>query len=161
LDAVGERVVINTGPLIAIARAGVVDELGKLNIEFISPLEVQQELIRGRAMGHRIIDIPWVRWTKLKQPPSPIVVASLDEGEAAVLQLALDEGVRVVCIDERKGRRQAMAVGLTVTGTLGLLIKAKTNGALDAVRPCIERMTQQGIYFDPQLVRRVLTELGE
>jgi predicted nucleic acid-binding protein len=161
LVAVGERVVINTGPLIAIARAGIVDEIGKLSIEFISPLEVQQELNRGRAVGHRIVEVPWVRWMKLEQPPSPIVVASLDEGEAAVLQLALDESVQTVCIDERKGRRQAMAVGLAVTGTLGLLIKAKTKGTLGAVRPPIERMTQQGIYFDPRLVRRVLTELGE
>lgn len=156
-----ERIVINTGPLIAIARGGVVDEIGKLGLDIISPLEVNHELQQGRAMGHRIVEMPWVRWMKLAQPPSPIVVASLDVGEAAVLQLALDEGVRVVCIDERKGRRQAMAVGLAVTGTLGFLIKAKAKGVLGAVRPVVERMAQQGIYFDPQLIRRVLLEIGE
>lgn len=156
-----ERIVINTGPLIAIARAGVVDELGKLGIDFLSPCEVLRELHQGRAAGHRIVDVPWVRWVELKHPPNPIVVASLDQGEAAVLQLALDESVRVVCIDERKGRRQALAVGLAVTGTLGLLGRAKRMGALSAVRPYVERMVDEGIRFDPQLVKRVLVELGE
>lgn len=38
-----ERVVVNTGPLIAVARAGAVDILAKLAIEFVSPLEVRAE----------------------------------------------------------------------------------------------------------------------
>ena len=47
LLTVAERIVINTGPLIAIARAGVVDELGKLGIDFLSPLEVHRACPRG------------------------------------------------------------------------------------------------------------------
>jgi len=42
-------------------------------------------------------------------------------GHAAVIELALQVGVPRVVIDERRGRRAALAVGLQVTGTLGLL----------------------------------------
>jgi predicted nucleic acid-binding protein len=36
--------------------------------------------------------------------------AELGAGEAAVIQLALEQGIAVVAIDERKGRRAALSV---------------------------------------------------
>jgi hypothetical protein len=69
--------------------------------------------------------------------------------------------VGVVCIDERKGRRAALAVGLRVTGTLGLLGRAKRMGVLPAVRPYVERMVGEGIRFDPALVQRFLEAVDE
>ena len=74
---------------------------------------------------------------------------------------ALEQRIEVVAIDERKGRRAARAVGLTVTGTLGLLARGKTLGILPAARPIIERMQANGVWFDEELVRRVLAQLGE
>jgi predicted nucleic acid-binding protein len=53
-----------------------------------------------------------------------IARAELGAGEAAVIQLALEQGIAVVAIDERKGRRAALSVGLRVTGSLGLLGRA-------------------------------------
>jgi hypothetical protein len=47
-----ERVVINTGPLIALARAEALDIVGRLPIEFVCPAEVRQELDEGAASGH-------------------------------------------------------------------------------------------------------------
>lgn len=85
----------------------------------------------------------------------------MDEGEAAVIQLALELQVEWVCIDERKGRRAALAVGLSVVGALGLLARAKTLGLVPAVRPIIERMVGRGLWYDPALVARVLEAVGE
>lgn len=72
--------------------------MAKMPISFVAPLEVQREIQKGPPAGHEAIDTSWVRFT-----PPP------------------DDGIPVVCIDERKGRRAALAVGLKVTGTLGLL----------------------------------------
>lgn len=85
----------------------------------------------------------------------------LDAGEAAVIQLALERRVARVCIDEQKGRRAAQAVGLAVTGTLGLLGRAKQLGLISALRPWVEKAIQEGIRYDPELVRRVLEAAGE
>ncbi|HEX7181152.1 MAG TPA: DUF3368 domain-containing protein [Thermoanaerobaculia bacterium] len=87
--------------------------------------------------------------------------AALDEGEAAVIQLALELQVPTVVIDEWKGRRAALAAGLEVTGTLGLLGRAKLLGLIPALKPLIEKASQEGIRYHPDLVRAVLDAVEE
>jgi len=92
----------------------------------------------------------------------PIVVnTGLDLGEAAVIQLALDVGVRTVAIDEWKGRRAALASGLRVTGSLGLLGRAKAQGLIPELKPLIARAIDAGIWYNRELVRAFLEAAGE
>jgi predicted nucleic acid-binding protein len=97
----------------------------------------------------------------LRNPLPALVAAALDLGEAAVIQLALETAARWVAIDDWKGRRAALATGLRVTGSLGLLGRAKQVGLLPAVRPVIEAAIAQGIRYHPNLVREVLRAVGE
>jgi predicted nucleic acid-binding protein len=85
----------------------------------------------------------------------------LDAGEAAVIQLALELGVADVCIDEWRGRRAAAAAGLQVTGTLGLLGRAKRVGLIPEVLPWVEKLTASGVHYHPGLLRDFLSALGE
>ena len=156
-----ERIVINTGPIVALSRAGVTDVMARMPLAFVSPMEIRAELDKGPGAGHRPVDCSWVRFFLRKTPLNPLAVSSLDEGEAAVIQLALDEQIPVVCIDERKGRRAALAVGLKVTGTLGLLGRAKGLALIPAVRPYVETMVAGGDWFDPALLERFYASLGE
>jgi predicted nucleic acid-binding protein len=65
-------------------------------------------------------------------------------------------------IDEWRGRRAAMAVGLRVTGSLGLLGRAKRVGLIPTVRPWIEKLTTSGVYYHPELLQRFfLSAMGE
>lgn len=145
----------------ALAHAGATSIAAQLPCEFLAPVEVQEELTRGVASGLRAIDVAWIRFEQLQGMPSPMAIAALDRGEAAVIQLALELGVGTVCIDERRGRRAASAVGLQVTGSLGILGRAKGAGLVPAVRPLIARMAAQGDWFDSALVERFLQALGE
>jgi uncharacterized protein len=90
-----------------------------------------------------------------------VTAAVLDAGEAEVVQLALERGIRTVCIDERAGRRIAAAVGCNVVGTLGLLLAAKQHRLLPALRPVIERLRATGGWYDEGLLERVLAAAGE
>ena len=90
-----------------------------------------------------------------------MAIASLDVGEAAVIQLALEQNIETVCIDERKGRRAALAVGLKVVGSLGLLGKAKTLGLIKDIKPYIEKAKSYGIFYDEKLIENFLKSLGE
>ena len=90
-----------------------------------------------------------------------ILVTHLDIGEASAIALALEAHVRLVAIDERRGRLIARDVGLTVTGSLGLLLRAKRLGFIDAVASRLTAMCQNGIWLGETLVRRVLTEAKE
>ena len=85
----------------------------------------------------------------------------LDIGEAAAIQLALEQDIAQVCIEEWKGRRMALAVGLEVTGVLGFLGKAIREGVIAEVKPYIDRAGQAGIRYHPELIRRFLEAVNE
>ncbi len=156
-----ERLVINTGPLIALARMDALDTIGHLPFEFICPAEVRDELDEGAAQGYPLIAPPWLTVVPLSSPLSPLSVAALDKGESAVIQLAIEQGWLRVSIDELQGRRIAAALGVRVVGSLGLIARAKTLGIIQAVRPLIEKAMREGIHYHPQLVSQVLTAAGE
>ena len=156
-----EKVVINTGPLIALNLAEALDVIGRLPFEFHSPPAIERELRVGVSKGYPLIMPAWLKITDLKQPINPIAALMLDEGEAEVIQLACEFDRCSVCIDERKGRRLAVAVGLKVTGALGLLLTAKRLGLIPCLKPFFDRLSESKIWYDPALVHRILAEAGE
>ena len=156
-----ERIVVNTGPLIVLARLDVLEVAGRLPYDFVCPDEVRAELDAGEAAGHPRVAPSWLRVLPLRKEIPPLALSALDRGEAAVIQLALEQRTDLVCIDEWKGRRAALAAGLKVTGVLGLLGQAKRQGIIQAVRPLLERALVEGVRYHPELVRRVLEILGE
>lgn len=153
-----ERIVVNTGPLIALSRIGCLDLIGQLPYEFLSPEEVRRELDEGHAIGHPRIAPEWLHHLTLA---TPLRLTGLDLGETAVIQLALELGVPTVAIDEWKGRRAALASGLRVTGALGLLGRAKAHGLIPELKPLIEKAVEVGIRYHPVLIRAVLEAAGE
>lgn len=156
-----EKIVVNTSPLLSLTKMQVFRAIGKLPFEFVCPAEVEAEILAGANQGYETEIPAWLKIVSLKNPLSPLAVASLDTGEAAVIQLALENNITLVCIDEIKGRRAALAVGLKVVGSLGLLGKAKTLGFISAVRPFIEKAKNSGIYYDDRLIETFLKSLGE
>jgi predicted nucleic acid-binding protein len=156
-----KRVVINTGPLITLSRIQALEIPGKLALDFLAPEEVRQELEAGVQAGYPPVRPDWLTYERLTSPLTPMVTSVLDVGEAAVIQLALEQGITSVCIDEWKGRRMALAVGLKVTGVLGLLGKAKRQGIVSVVGPFIDRAVQAGIRYHPELIRRFREAMGE
>jgi predicted nucleic acid-binding protein len=48
-----------------------------------------------------------------------------------------------------------------VLGTGGLLLKAKRNGLVSAVRPLMEEMKQKGYFLSDRLVHGICLEAGE
>lgn len=92
----------------------------------------------------------------------PVYLANtLDRGEAAVTATALESGIRLVCIDETVGRRVARLAGLDLTGSLGVLIKAKQRGFPVVIREAAGRMREKGIWLSEQVIAAALTAAGE
>ena len=156
-----EKIVTNTSPLLAISKmhAGLI--IGKLPYEFICPTEVENEILIGANQGYDVEIPAWLKIENLQTNLSQLAIASLDIGEAAVIQLAIEQNIETVCIDELKGRRAALAVGLKVFGSLGLLGKAKTLGIINEIKPYIEKAKDNGIFYDDNLVKNFLRSFGE
>ena len=86
---------------------------------------------------------------------------TLDSGEAAVIQLALDQNIQTVAIDEAAGRRIARLNGLSVTGSIGILLRAKSEGYRFSMQEAIARMKARGIWLSDWVIAFALMQAGE
>jgi predicted nucleic acid-binding protein len=59
------------------------------------------------------------------------------------------------------GRRLARLSGLTVTGSIGVLLRARKEGKIVSVRPVLDRMRSHGIWLSSSVVAFALRESGE
>lgn len=160
-----KRVVINTGPIIAlVAACGDLEILRPLYEKVVVPLEVVQEVMAGGSGAFAVTqfnDASWLcRWSS-EIVVSPFLQNTLDRGEAAVIQLALSENIDMVCIDETIGRRAARLNGLQLTGSVGILLRAKREGHLASVKTALERMRMHGIWLSEKVLQVALREAGE
>ena len=156
-----ERIVINTSPLIAFGRMSFFDVAERMPFEFVCPAEVAAEITAGKAKGYPVNLPSWLTTLPLAAPLATFALATLDAGEAAVIQLALEQNIKIVCIDDLKGRRAASALHLQVVGSLGLLGRAKALGLISHARPFIEQAQAAGIYYRAELVETFLSLLNE
>jgi predicted nucleic acid-binding protein len=154
-------VVINTGPLVSLGRVEAFGVIERLPLAFIAPRQVADEIAAGIRRGYPVEMPSFVRVLDLVAPLNALSVSSLDQGEAAVIQLAIEHQISYVCIDDWRGRRAATAVHLRVTGSLGLLGRAKQLGLIPTVRPWIDKLFAAGIRNHPELVSNFLSSLGE
>lgn len=81
--------------------------------------------------------------------------------EQQTIALALKHNADMVIMDERIGRRVAEYFGLHVTGTLGILAKAKALGLIASFYETAMNMREEGIYFNAALISRLAQHLGE
>ena len=158
-------IVINTSPLIAIVAAmGGFNVLQSLYTNVIVPFEVSQEILIGGTTGLGVTEFQADFWLQKQTVPvniSPILLNSLDIGEASVIQLALNKNISTVCIDEAVGRRIARLSGLAVTGSIGILLRAKKEGYPLSIKTAIEKMLNHNIRLSQRVIDFALKEAGE
>jgi hypothetical protein len=91
-----------------------------------------------------------------------ILQSTLHKGEAEAIALAVELKAGVVLIDEQEGRQTATKAGLAVTGVLGVLLRAKKLGQIDAVKPEIEALREKARFFIARsLETNILSFAGE
>ena len=157
-------VVVNTAPIIALSLVGELGLLRSLYDEVIVPSAVEAEVLAGGRDGigsSELIEASWLRVTSLQDARRADLLADLNRGEAEVLALAQELNADLVIIDERLARLHAKRLGLTLTGTLGVLLRAKQLGHVKAVAPLIDRLRQGGIHLGDLLVTEVLALADE
>ncbi len=161
-----ERIVIDTAPLISLVAAlGDLKVLQSLYSQVLVPFEVCQEILAGGSSGFAVAEFETADWLQkwsypLEISPS-LFISSLDRGEASVIQLAINEKVLTVCIDETIGRRVAKSNGLLLTGSIAILLRAKKEGYSFSMQEAIQRMRNRGIRLSEKLVNFALSQAGE
>jgi len=80
----------------------------------------------------------------------------LDRGEAEVIVLAEELRSDAVLIDDLKARKTAMLRGLTVVGTIGVLLDSKERGLVDDVKPLLDELIRKKIRISGELYNHAL-----
>lgn len=88
-------------------------------------------------------------------------LALLPGCELAALALGLEHRDRVLLLDDGIARRIGKAAGLTVWGTLRVLLEAKARGWTDSVSSHLEKLEASGMWISEEVRRRVFVLAGE
>ncbi len=158
--------VADSGPLIALARLGLLSLPARLFREALVTATVWDEVSRGPHAAELLALNAAVQAGHLRVVSDPTGVVlqmtepRIDAGERSAIALALSVGA-VVLVDEKRGRAVAEGLGLHVLGTLGLLVRARDVGIVDRVRPLAEALLQGGYHLARPLVEHTLAAIGE
>jgi predicted nucleic acid-binding protein len=157
------RLVTNTTPLITLSVAcGSLDILRQLYEDIVVTSEVAAEIIAGGMQRPGVAEFmdaqPWLKPLTSPSAIAPYLLNTLDRGEASVIQAALDQHVPLVAIDEVVGRRAARLAGLSVTGSIGILLKARKLGLTGSMADSFTRLRAHGIWLSTQVQAFALEE---
>lgn len=85
---------------------------------------------------------------------------SLQLGESEAIALAVELGAQLL-IDDLAARRWAADLGISHTGTLGIVVRAKDLGVVPEIRSLVDALVHAGAHFGPGIIREVLRIAGE
>ena len=104
-------------------------------------------------------------WIELKNATNLAVLQTLeqilDAGEASAIALCVEYPQATIVLDDLKGRKIAKSLNLKVTGSLGILIKAKQTGKLEKLKPVIEQIQKTDFRISENIVKKALELVGE
>ena len=104
-----------------------------------------------------------MEWVLVRAPQTEAatqLVIDLGPGETQVLMLAMESADAVAVLDDGLARQLAEALGLRLTGTLGLLLDAKRAGIVPAVAPLLDQLQDLRFRLAPQ-TRSAALKLAE
>jgi predicted nucleic acid-binding protein len=135
---VSEPIVTDSTCLIGLERIQRLEILPALFKPISAPPEVQREF------G---VTVPWLG---SEIPADYALVTALkmlvDHGEAEAIALAQGQKRRVI-LDDRRARGIAKNLGIRVIGTVGILMLAKKERVIPAIRPIMNELEATGFYI--------------
>ena len=147
-------VIADFSSLIAFVAIGELDLLVKLYHKVINTDVVRQEIQA---------DLPnWIEVSSnFDLTQFQILQLELHLGEASAISLALENPGSKLIIDEFKGRFVAKRLGLSVTGTTGIIIKAKEQGLIISGREMLVKLEIHGFWLSDKLKKQIIAMLNE
>lgn len=154
--------VINASPLILMGKLDQLDLILQLAPQLIVPAAVIQEISAGANDTVTRKTINWAASFVVLDRVVPESIQSWDigAGESQVLSHCLSTE-HMAILDDGAARAAAKAHQVQLLGSLGIILRAKTNGLIPAARPMIEQLIASGSYLSANLVNAALRKVGE
>ena len=158
-----QPVISNNSPLVGLFGLNLLSLLRDLYTEVWIPRKVENEFLKKDPIVRReaLENAPWIKTVDLTDPQTAAIYVELDDGEAETLALANEHDARLVLLDEKRGRQKAKKIGLMAKGTVGVLQEAKEEGLIDAIKPLLIGLQDNGMHLSKSLINNVLQSAGE
>jgi predicted nucleic acid-binding protein len=157
------KVISNTTPILSLLKIGKLHLLKELYGNVTVPMAVFQEIERGKEKPYyqNLTLLDWIDIQGIKNQDARAYFIDLDEGEAEVLILAKEQNAELVIMDEILGRRYAQQLGFNLTGTIGILLKAKEKGLIESLKALLTELTEKGTWLSPKLISKTIKLANE
>lgn len=155
------KVIANTTPLIALANIGALNLLQKIYGEIIIPPAVVQE-IKSEPAKTSVAASEWIRVCSIKNGNKRNLYKSrLHAGEVEVMILAEEQSADLLLMDDKAAKKTAKFMGYNVTGTLGVLLRAKREAHIEEIKPLLEKLVFDGMFISDGIIRLTLAQAKE
>ena len=152
-------VISDNTPIISLMKAGRLELLQKLFGVVYIPDAVYRELTENEAFSEEVRMVQECEFLYVQEVDNGKSVAilrnftGLDAGESEAIVLANSRKADLLVMDEHKGRSVAKKMGLPITGTIGLLLKAFDEGMLTAgdIEECIDKLKETNVRISEGL----------
>ena len=159
------RVIVNSTPLLVLGNIGRLDILRSLYERIIIPKAVYNEIMeKNDSASHAVRSASsWIIVETIKNPSEyALYHARLHSGEVETIILAQQSPFAdLIVLDDNAARKTAEFLGLKVTGTIGILLKAKQTGIITQVKPILNDIMKNGFYISNHLLNMILESAGE
>ncbi len=157
--------VSDTTILLYLGRVQQVHLLPTLFARVYIPEQVVLELDAGRLLRSNTVNPRQLGWATIVEVTEEQMAAlppnRLGPGEQSVIAYALTGPELVAGLDDARARSVAEELGLRVIGTIGILLLAKRQKQIPALRPLLDAVRDCGFHIDAELYRKAIQLAGE
>ena len=142
-------IISDTSCFIILTNIGELSLLQKLYSKITTTIEIATEF--GEPLPE------WVEILSVKSKDTQrLLEMQIDKGESSAIALALEISDSLLILDDIKARKVATQLGLSITGTLGIIIKAKLEGIIPSVIPILNKIKQTDFRLSNEVELQVL-----
>lgn len=147
-------IISDTSCLIILTNIGELELLHKLYGKITTTLDIATEYGEPLPEWIEIVNAA----DKSKQQ---ILEIQIDKGESSAIALALEIPDSIIILDDYKARKIASVLGLTYTGTIGVIVKAKLQGLIPSIKPILTKIKKTDFRLSEDIELEALKQSGE
>ncbi len=149
-----KTIISDTSCFIILSKIEALDLLQKIYGQIITTSDIAEEF--GEILP---------KWVIIKDASDSykqkILELQLDKGESSAIALAIEMPESILILDDFKARKIAQQLGLTITGTIGVIVKAKLIGKIPSIKPYLDKIKITNFRISSEIEEQALKEANE